>query len=558
MPKKIISIIVAALVIFIPLNICCAADDNEKYQSATEYDYPPFSVTSEGEADGFSVDLLKAVAQEVGIQIAFKIDDWSTIKYELETGELDVLPLVGYSEQRDEVFDFSVPYIVMHGNIFVNKNNKTIFFEDDLFGKEIIVMQDDNAHEYAVNMNFTDKLILTETYKEAFELLNSGKHDAVLAQNLIGVQLIEDLNLKNVEAVTQLGDDGITRVKTNLKGFEQKFCFAVKEGNSELLAKLNEGLAIVSVNGKYNELYAKWFPFLTSNKLTSMEIFQNVGIILLPVIFIMLIIFTLYTKKQLKKKKIELEEANRKKLRFEARLRDQQKLESIGTLAGGVAHEINNPVNGIMNYGQLIFDESDENSTIKEYAQEIIHETERVSEIVTNLLQFSRQEHRGFSMVKITDIIDKTLSLVKTIIRNDQIDIQVEIEENLPRIECRSQQIQQVLLNLLTNARDSLNSKYPGADADKKLILICKKVKRKNKEWVQIIVEDHGTGIEKSIQKKIFDPFYTTKDRASGTGLGLYISYGIVKDHKGRLTFETMEDSFTRFYLYLPVKEQEF
>lgn len=227
------------------------------YKSATEYDYPPFSVITDGKADGFSVELLKAVAYEMGLEIEFKVDHWDTIKKELEVGDLDILPLVGYSEERDKIFDFTVPYIVMSGNIFVRKNYKEINSEKDLYGKEIIVMRGDNSQEYAELMKFTDKLILVDTYLEAFELLSSGKHDAVLAQSLVGQKLIHDLKITNIEAVTRLANNGIDRIKVSLTGFEQKFCFAVKEGDKELLALLNEGLAIVSENGTYEELYIK-------------------------------------------------------------------------------------------------------------------------------------------------------------------------------------------------------------------------------------------------------------------------------------------------------------
>lgn len=100
-------------------------DNNDKkvYRSAAEYNYPPFSVTDNGEANGFSVELLKAVAQESGLNISFRIDEWSVLKEELKNGQLDILPLVSYSEERDQYFDFSVLYIVMNGNIFVRKDN---------------------------------------------------------------------------------------------------------------------------------------------------------------------------------------------------------------------------------------------------------------------------------------------------------------------------------------------------------------------------------------------------------------------------------------------------
>ncbi|MDW7658809.1 MAG: transporter substrate-binding domain-containing protein [Bacillota bacterium] len=524
------------------------------YRSATEYDYPPFSVTSSGEADGFSVELLKAVAQEVGINVSFKIDQWNVLKDELKNGDLDILPLVGYTEERDEYYDFTVPYIVMHGNIFVRNNNTTINSEEDLNGKEIIVMEGDNAHEYAQRMQFSDNLILTKTYEEAFRLLSSGRHDAVLAQSLVGEMMIANLGLKNVMAVTQLGPDDLSRIKVNLHSFEQKFCFAVKEGDKELLAKLNEGLTIVSANGTYTELYNKWFPFLVDTVSVG-QILLLTSYYMIPLLVLVLVGAIIIVKQQVKRKTAELETANHKYNQLEAQLRDQQKLHAIGTLAGGVAHEINNPINGIMNYSQLILDRINQTGDLADYAREIIHESERVSAIVRNLLQFSRLEKQSFSLARPEDIINETLSLIKTIIRHDQIELIVTVPPDLPWIRCRSQQIQQVLMNLLTNARDALNKKYQGYHEDKKMLIQCSVFDREGTQWLRIMVEDHGDGIPQDIRDRIYDPFFTTKDRTEGTGLGLSISFGIIRDHGGELSFETEDGRLTRFFIDLPATD---
>ncbi len=122
----------------------------------------------------------------------------------------------------------------------------------------------------------------------------------------------------------------------------------------------------------------------------------------------------------------------KKERELEAQLRQQQKLEAIGTLAGGVAHEINNPLNGIMNYAQLMLDLSDVKSTGAGYAREIVHETERISVIVKNLLQFSRHEKQSHSYASIYDIIGQTVSLVNTVIKKDQITLDLQLDEGLP------------------------------------------------------------------------------------------------------------------------------
>lgn len=237
----------------------------------------------------------------------------------------------------------------------------------------------------------------------------------------------------------------------------------------------------------------------------------------------------------------------------EAQLRQQQKLEAIGTLAGGVAHEINNPIYGIINYAQLILDSIDHNTQNAEYAKEIIHESERVSTIVKNLLQFSRQEKQSHSYAKIEDIIDQTLSLIRTIIRKDQITLDIDLEQELPEIKCRSQQIQQIIMNLLINAKDALNERYPDYHEDKIIHIACNQFTFEDQPWLRITIEDHGNGIPVEVQEKIFEPFFSTKPKDKGTGLGLSISFGIVKDHHGRLTLDTKQGSYTRMYLDLPV-----
>ena len=250
----------------------------------------------------------------------------------------------------------------------------------------------------------------------------------------------------------------------------------------------------------------------------------------------------------------ERKQMEEEKQQMEVHLRQQQKLESIGTLASGVAHEINNPIMGIMNYATLISERLDPSqSQLREFANEIGHETERVAKIVRNLLTFARQEKQSHSPARITDIVDGTLSLIQTIIKRDQITLEVDVPDDLPEIKCRSQQIQQVLMNLLTNARDAVNARYPEYDPKKIINISVHLFEKEGRRWLRTTVEDHGVGIPVEIRERIFDPFYTTKDRATGTGLGLSISLGIVQDHHGELSFESEEGQPTRFHLDLPV-----
>jgi signal transduction histidine kinase len=221
-----------------------------------------------------------------------------------------------------------------------------------------------------------------------------------------------------------------------------------------------------------------------------------------------------------------------------------------------VAHEINNPVNGVINYAQLILDELPSESPLRTYAEEILHESARVANIVGSLLQFARQEKSIHSPARPRDIVDRTLVLVHTMMRHDQIDLSIGVPEDLPRVRCRTQQIQQVLMNLLTNARDALNEKYPGYHPDKVIRVFAQEYAQDGRSWIRVTVEDHGTGIPADLQRRVFDPFVTSKPGDRGTGLGLPISLSIVRDHRGRLSFETEPGQWTRFYVDLPLEEK--
>ncbi len=210
-----------------------------------------------------------------------------------------------------------------------------------------------------------------------------------------------------------------------------------------------------------------------------------------------------------------------------------------------------------MNYAQLILDRVEEESPATELALEILHETKRVAMIVRNLLTFARHEKQSHSPARLSDIASLVLSLTQTVMRRDQIELEVSIPESLPRIKCRSQQIQQVLMNLMTNARDALNERYPGYSPEKKLTLSAEPIDRHGRPFLHVTIEDSGTGIPVEVRHRIFDPFFTTKPKEIGTGLGLSISYGIVKDHGGELTVESEVGSYTRFHMNLPVHDDE-
>jgi ABC-type amino acid transport substrate-binding protein len=152
---------------------------------ASEPDYPPYCIVDkEGNATGFSVDLFKEAAKAAGLNVSIKIGIWDKIKNDLAIGELDALPLVGRTPEREKDYDFTFPYITLHGAIFIRDGFTQIKSVDDLKNISVAVMKGDNAEEYLRRNKVTDKIITTNTFSEAFTKLISGEVNAVVMQRV--------------------------------------------------------------------------------------------------------------------------------------------------------------------------------------------------------------------------------------------------------------------------------------------------------------------------------------------------------------------------------------
>lgn len=245
----------------------------------------------------------------------------------------------------------------------------------------------------------------------------------------------------------------------------------------------------------------------------------------------------------------------KKQLRAEA-VRSGQ-LAAIGELAAGVAHEINNPINGIINCAQLLIDECEEGCEQADISKRIIKAGSRIAMIVRNLLSFARNTEDDPQPVRVKRLLSDCLDLTETQIRKDNIDLKVNIPDEIPEIRVRSHQIQQVFLNILSNARYALNKCTAIAPKNKTIEIKGELVDKHIHKYVRLIFFDNGTGIPADIMNKICDPFFSSKPAGEGTGLGLSISHSIIKDHGGTLNFDSIEGAYTKVIIDLPVPDED-
>lgn len=233
---------------------------------------------------------------------------------------------------------------------------------------------------------------------------------------------------------------------------------------------------------------------------------------------------------------------------LEKQLIHTQKMESIGTLAAGVAHEVGNPLASISALVQVV-QRSTDDQFVKEKLELVKNQVTRISKIIRDLVDFSRPSNYELKLTDLNQNIMEAVEITKVGTKAKNILFKVDLNEKVPLLPLVSDQIQQVFVNILLNAVDAIAEKNPNYKEAK--IEIKSRVDDDN---VVLTFEDDGTGISEENLAKIFEPFYTTKKEGKGTGLGLWVSYGIIKSFQGDIIVESTIGEGTKFTILLPIQ----
>ncbi len=221
------------------------------------------------------------------------------------------------------------------------------------------------------------------------------------------------------------------------------------------------------------------------------------------------------------------------------------KLASLGRLVSGIAHEINNPLTGVLSYSSILLKREDLAPEVKNDLKVIVRESKRCREIVKGLLDFAREQPPKKTKVNMNEVIANTISILSNQFTLHNVSVQIESAGDLCQINADAGQLQQVLMNLLVNAIDSFDEKGG-------TVRVCTKSKKmEDQKGILIEVSDNGCGIPRENLAKIFDPFYTTKGQ-KGTGLGLAVVWGIIEKHQGKIEVESEVGKGTTFKIWLP------
>jgi polar amino acid transport system substrate-binding protein len=537
-----------------------------------DFNYPPYEfIDKKGKPAGFNVELTAAIAEVMGLNVELRLGPWSEMRQALDGGQLDVVQGMAFSPERTGEVEFSTPHALLYQSIWIRRDDRRIHRLEDLRGKQVIVMRNSIMHDFMRGFDPGAQLILTDTLAEALRLLNQGRYDCALVSKLTGKYLEKELGLKRIIPVAQ-------------PIITQPYGYAVKKGNLELLGKFNEGLAILKRTGQFQEIRGRWLGVLEPQPVSWQRVVRYVALVAIPLLLILggTVLWSRTLQRQVAQRTRELarEVAEKQRALEELRLHQDQlvqadKLASLGVLVAGVAHEINNP-NGLILLNLPRFEETFRRSLpiLEEYYREngdfnlgrhnysrlreeiphMLAETQdaakRIKRIVSELKDFARRD-----TAELTEVVDfnaavrAAVRLVDNAVTKSAHLLSASYAEALPKVRGNSQRVEQVVVNLLLNACQAL-------EGEGKRIVIATSYER-DRESVLLTVRDEGRGIAAQDLPRLTDPFFTTKREEGGTGLGLSVSAGIVKEHGGSLSFGSEPGQGTTVTLELPALPAE-
>lgn len=265
------------------------------------------------------------------------------------------------------------------------------------------------------------------------------------------------------------------------------------------------------------------------------------------------LVFVAADVRLLKQIQQQLEQTNIDLQATQSQLIQASKLASIGELSAGVAHELNQPLMVIRNGGQMLERKLKkgtlDDANLNKYIESVLANSKRMMKIIDHLRTFSRRSSTDFEPVDVNKVINDSFYLVSEQLRLHDIAVDIHLADPTPWVLGEANQLEQVILNLVSNARDSLDSYR----TDNKRLTITTRLSQEDGAFAEILVADNGHGIPEDVAKLIFDPFYTTKEEGKGTGLGLSISYGIINDHKGVIDIAQTSEDGTTMRIRLPI-----
>jgi signal transduction histidine kinase len=535
-----------------------------------DYNFKPYEFLNEqGQPDGFTVNIIKAIADVMKLKIDIELKPWAEVRRQVEQGEVDLVTGMYFTHERNKKVDFSIPHFISSYSLFIRKG--TVAPElDELEGKVVLVQNGDLGHDYLLAKYPDTRMIVFQDLGDVFEALSEGVGDCAFHSRLQGLRYLTDNEITNVK------DSGKAMI-------QKKYCIAVPEGHAEMLAIINEGLSIIKTNGTYDRIYEEWFGVYEKQVVSWQDVLKYLLWIIVPLLLLILVfVIWSYTlrqqvrkrtselnielehrqaiQKQLEQIQKQLQEQNNELLQqndriasmntelriAKARAEENDNLKT--TFLANMSHEIRTPMNSIIGFCELMEIEALD-PVMQKYTSIISQSAQRLLRLLDDIIDISKIESGvlGFSIshTYLKPLLKELFDNYQITARNKGLELVMESDpvcEDL-RLKTDPNRLMQVFSNFLSNA---LKHTEKG-----RIVVGC----RKEKYYMRFWVTDTGHGIPEDDLPHVFERFYQAGNhQAGGTGLGLAIARRIVDHLKGEIGVESRENEGTTFWFTHPLR----
>ncbi len=495
--------------------------------------YPYSFRDTDGVIKGFAFDMATAVEQAMGLKLERVPGTTEEIRAAFRDGRIDLLQSYAQFPEREGEADFTVPYLNLAGSVIVRTGETGIHEFADLRTRKVLVHRGSLGDAVLRRAGMSTSIVTADSVDETLNRLAKGEADATLSSRLSALSLAQRDGIKN-----------LVPLDVKVPGYDIRYCMAVRRGDHELLAQVNEGLAIIARTGRFDEIYRKWFGHFEPARYTAEQVLAAVAAGL--AVALAVAIWAAVKQRRLRRR-LQLQEEQ---------LRQKQKIEAVGTLARGVAHDFNNLLTAIMGNVELSLMGLPPDHPETESLQLALKASRRARDLVKQILTFSRQTEPKREVVVLQLLVEETAKLLRTLAK-DAVTFETQLPADLPPVMADPAQVHQVLMNLGTNAVQAMHGTPGRLSFTAEVVQVGRELREQQVElregqYVRLGVQDNGPGMTEEIRRRVFEPFYTTKAPGEGTGLGLSVVHGIMEQHGGAVTLYTHPGRGSHFHLYFP------
>jgi len=642
--------------------------------------FPYSFVDRKGELTGFATELMRAVAAEMRVEVRFETRPSPDLTDMLRGGSVDALQLFSHTAEREAYADFSVPYLRLQGALFIASERRERFasFRDLRGGRLAVVGVGSTALAFVRDQGLGMDIEFAATPAAALRLVRDGRCDATFLSRLTALSVIREERLRGLEI---LGEP--------LTGYDVRHCFAVREGDADLLARLNEALALVHSSGRYDHIYQSWFVGIDAPMISRQQVVQWAAWVLGG--FSLFACWALVRQRRMHRRLqhqaaeiagqaemlralyenipvgivvfgrrfgatrlvamnsharslpglaasdgdlgraieelswpagwralarawtaawpepgapihaeqlvdgtrkvvldtvrvalgapaggearlcVVLEDITERK-RTGEEVAQGRRLRAIGELVGGIAHEFNNLMSPLLLHASDLRTRRSDDAELRETMDVMIDATRRGADLTRRLLTFGRRDAGRTESIDVAAIAENCAALVRPTL-DRRIHWEQDMPADLPRPRGSATDLQQVLLNLLINARDALQERLESTEADPHTWSPRLRVAARHHAgptapdiphgppgtcgWIELLVEDNGVGMDAATKERIFEPFFSTKEVGRGTGLGLATAWSMLNKAGGTIRVQSIRGAGATFNIWWPVVGDE-